>query len=661
MRKLLLSCVAAMGIASTAGTFTAHAEPIVGANPLPIDYFAIRDTVTNVSVSPSGKYVAMLKITTKEGNPYIEIYDTSDFSKAFRRLDAKPMEFISISWVNDDFLFGTASKIVRKTVKRPEADVRSYRAFSYSIPKNKFNNIDGNFGLESVLPTDPDNILIREGNAVAGASDDDPFAAFRPRSYYKFNLKKGSKSLVLKGNEKFPQPSFNNKGEPVFTQGLDNPTKEIVSYYRKPGSSEWSEFARVSADTSDIFLNEIGFQGLKKGDPNTAIVIAQNGADTKGLWEFDLQKGEFGKLIYRNREADVEAVRRHTMFWAGNDSITGAIYPGEKYETQWFDMEEKRLYDRMMASIPNAHQLSISSRSRDGNTMIVSNSGPKDPGSYYLIKDGAARKLGSRNPLLKPSDLANVEFIKYPARDGRMIPAYVTKPNTPGPHPLIVLPHGGPYVTEVVGYDEWGQLLANNGYMVLQPQYRGSTGWGNDHFMASWNQHGLGMQDDKDDGAKYLVSKGMVDEDRMAMFGWSYGGYAALVAASRSPNIYQCVIAGAPVADAKKQYLGRRNDRFKFSDDLSRQRGGYSGINPINEVEKVNVPILFVHGEVDRRVMIYHLKDYKKAIAPYNKDIQYLPLKKADHFYNTLYYNHQRDFFTKMLDFLKNDCGPNGL
>jgi dipeptidyl aminopeptidase/acylaminoacyl peptidase len=271
-------------------------------------------------------------------------------------------------------------------------------------------------------------------------------------------------------------------------------------------------------------------------------------------------------------------------------------------------------------------------------------------------------KLGSRNPLVKPSDLSDVEYIRYPARDGKMIPGYVTKPKGPGPHPLIVLPHGGPHVNEVIGYDEWGQLLANNGYMVLQPQYRMSVGWGQEHFDSAMGQHGLAMQDDKDDGAKYLVSKGWADPDRMAMFGWSYGGYAALVAASRPDNLYQCTIAGAAVADAKKVYLKRSGGSSpKPIDEWARARGGFVGINPIEEVDKVNIPVLMVHGDVDARVLYFNYEDYKKKMEEAGKEAQFLTLKGADHFSRTLMYNHQEEFYTKMLDFLENDCGPGGL
>jgi dipeptidyl aminopeptidase/acylaminoacyl peptidase len=218
-------------------------------------------------------------------------------------------------------------------------------------------------------------------------------------------------------------------------------------------------------------------------------------------------------------------------------------------------------------------------------------------------------------------------------------------------------------VNEVIGYDEWGQLLANAGYMVLQPQYRMSVGWGREHFDSAYGEHGLAMQDDKDDGALYLVNKGWADKDRMAMFGWSYGGYAALVATTRENNIYQCAIAGAAVADPKKVYMKRRGPNSpKALDDWS-QRRGMIGINPIEEVSKANIPLLMVHGDVDARVMYFNFKDYKKAMEKAGKSsqAQYLTLKGADHFSATLMYEHQEKFYTKLLDYLENDCGPGGL
>jgi len=197
--------------------------------------------------------------------------------------------------------------------------------------------------------------------------------------------------------------------------------------------------------------------------------------------------------------------------------------------------------------------------------------------------------------------LSDVEYIEYPARDGRTIPAYVTKPKGAGPHPLVVLPHGGPFVSETIVFDEWSQMLANNGYMVIQPQYR------------------------------------------VAMFGWSYGGYAALVAASREDQIYQCAVAGAAVADNNQQvnYYRFNTRGTQKTEQLNFWDGS---ISPIEEAAKVNIPLLLVHGDVDQRVPFKHFEKYTAELDKNNIAYQSLVLEGADHFLNTL-----------------TDCGPGGL
>jgi dipeptidyl aminopeptidase/acylaminoacyl peptidase len=295
--------------------------------------------------------------------------------------------------------------------------------------------------------------------------------------------------------------------------------------------------------------------------------------------------------------------------------------------------------------------------------MTIYNSGPRDPGSYYLLHEGQLQSIGSRQPLLESENLADVEYISYDARDGKPIPAFLTVPHGEPPFPLVVLPHGGPFVQETVVYDEWAQMLANNGYMVLQPQYRGSRGYGKQFYMdafMSGGQGGYEMQDDKDDGAMDLVRRGLVDPERIAMFGWSYGGYAALVAASRDKQIYQCVIAGAAVSDPimqvnyyRYQLRGTgREEQLRMWDD---------SISPLDEAAKVNVPLLLIHGSVDQRVPLDHATKYRKLLDKYNKDYKYLELDGADHFSSTLFYRHQIVLYETMIDYLKNDCGPGGL
>lgn len=665
--KSTIAAAAVGMVAATAGFVPGALTAEAAAQSIPVEAWALRSVVNNVQVSPDGKHVLVHVIESKEGDYLLKIYKTEDMSKPFRVLNADPMEIFSAGWVGNNHIFGNAWKIVRKSVKRPEQDIRSYKSLFYNLEENKFSEVDGNFGLVSSLPNEPNYILISQGNAIPDPTGVDPFDFARPRAYYRVNLNSGAKSLVLKGNDKFRTASFDGDGNPLASQRIAPGSNETEYYFREPGDGSWgnpSQSLKFDLDEHDNLYRVLsGFVGNVLRDPQNPhqayIIWLADGDDKAALWKYDSRSDQLIEKVFEAPDGDVMGMQTHSI--PGNNSLVAAIYPGDKPMRHWFDQEEKALHEALEAQIPHAHFVSITSRSRDGNTMIVRNIGPKDPGSYWLVKDGQMGKLGSRNPLLDPRRLADVEFIKYPARDGHMIPAYVTKPKGEGPFPLVVVPHGGPHVNEIIMFDEWGQMLADNGYMVLQPQYRMSTGWGKKHFDDAYGQHGLLMQDDKDDGAKYLIDQGLVDPDRVAMFGWSYGGYAALVALSRENNLYQCAVAGAAVADPEKVYKMRRGSNDpKALDDWS-QRRGMIGINPIKEVSKVNIPLLMVHPDDDRRVMYFNFEDYKKEFEKAGKNGQFMTLEAADHFSVTHMYNHQQQFYTKLLDYLKNDCGPGGL
>ena len=699
VRSILLAAAASVAAIGVAPAVSAQ-----GASELtiPIEDWALRDVVSSVQVSPDGKHVLVLMLPSKNDENILQIYKTEDMSKPFRTLNADPMEIIQVQWVSDNYIFGTAWQQNRSKVKGPEDDTRDYKGFSYNLESNEFKDLPGNFGLANLLPNEPDHILVESGTAIPDTSGVDPFAAFRPRSYYKFNLKNGRRELVLRGSEKYRSASFDNEGRPRWTRGVDPGTKELITYYRGEGDNSWKELSRFDQDDHEnLYRSLSGFMGpvgFDPDNPNIGYVIDTRDEDKASLWEFNFATGQYGEKLAGTNQADIMGVQRHSM--PGNDRIVAALFPWDKMTRIWFDAEEQALYEALEAQIPYAHQVSISSRSRDGKTMIVRNSGPRDPGSFWLVKDGRMTKLGSRNPLIKSEELADVEFIRYPSRDGKLtIPAYFMKPKGEGPFPLVVRHNGGPHVNGMVGWDEWSQMLVNAGYAVVHPQNRISTGWGQKHFDLGYGEHGLAMQDDKDDAALYLIEKGIVDPNRVAFFGWSYGGYAALVAAQRENQIYQCAIAGAAVADPAKSYRERRSPYGAKAIDDWAQRRGMIGINPIEDVDKVNIPLMMVHGDVDRRVEPYHMADFKKAMeeagkigpavyvldengkpvsgeeaakasatvsaAPqqtnYTPTHKFVTLEGADHFFNTLMYNHQEQLYVSLLSFLENDCGPGGL
>ena len=423
---------------------------------------------------------------------------------------------------------------------------------------------------------------------------------------------------------------------------------------------------------SEDSFEDFGVVGFDVDDRDKLFVVAHRGNDTQGLWTYDIETGHY-EAVYQRSDVDVLGVVGHSNRLQHPDRVVGLVYYKDKYHYEYFDDGDDETLsidelegatrEQLAGVVPYAYEVRISSRSRDGNTLVVYNFGPKDPGTYYLLKDGRFSAVGSQQPLFKSEDLADVEYITYKARDGLKIPAWVTVPHGEPPFPLVVMPHGGPFVRETVAYHKWAQMLANNGYLVLQPQYRGSLNYGREFYQRAFadvSQGGGAMQDDKDDGALHLIAEGLADKDRVAMFGWSYGGYAALVAASRTPQLYQCVIAGAAVTDPTMQvnYL-----RFRMRGAPSEQWIDFwdKAVSPLKEVEKVNVPMLIVHGDVDQRVPIEHAKKYLELLDEHDKPYQYLELAGADHFSNTLFYGHQETLYGRMVDYLANDCGPEGL
>jgi dipeptidyl aminopeptidase/acylaminoacyl peptidase len=648
-----------LGLAGLLAPAVAVAED--APEPYPLDYWALRAVINNAQVSPSGNHLALMKIPSKTANPIIEVYETADLSKKPFRIGAKKMEVTNFYWASDKDIVFTMRQQVRSKIEGFNQGVYENKIAVADVAKKKMRSFDETDPtIVNLLGRKPDKIII----SFSEGDDDGPGSklseAFRPRAYWEFDLNRGTKKLLIRGKLSLANIEFDGYGNPWLARGFDLGKGDFIWYWRKPGTGKgWTEIYRQDENS----FEEFAVAGLDDTKEDHILVIATNGHDKKGLWSYDVNAKRFDELIYRREDVDVSWISWHTNFWSYPDKVTGVWYFTDEIHIEFFDEIERATYQQLKAIIPFAHNISTTSRSRDGNTLVVYNLGPRDPGTFYLLHEGKFQAVGSRQPLLESENLADLKYISYDARDGQPISAYLTAPQGEGPFPLIVLPHGGPFVQETVDYNEWAQMLANNGYMVVQPQYRGSFGFGLKFHKASFINGGQGghmMQDDKDDVALHLVRRGLVDPERIAMFGWSYGGYAALVAASRTPQIYQCVIAGAAVADQIQQV---NYYRYQLRGAQKERQMAYreGSVNPIDEVANVNIPILLIHGDVDQRVPITHANRYRKELDKYNKEYQYLELKGADHFSNTLFYRHQIALYETMIDYLKNDCGPGGL
>ena len=622
--------------------------------PYALEEWAKRADISYVSLSPDGEKLALLKIATKDGNPNLEVYDANDLGARPFIMDAKPMEMTRFDWVTDDKIIFSARLKVRDKIdgfnQGVYKETRGILTLDKDRKKSRWKKISEacgqRGGFQSPIRTKPNKFLVYEYDKGS-----------RYPKYFEYDVNTGVRKLITRESPKVSDIQFDGYGNPQFGSGYDAQSNEFLTYYRKKGSNDWQLINRRHRENFESWT-PIGVDPLS---PKDLLVIAHNGNDTTGLWSFNPDTLKYNELIYRREGGNVSA-RFHTNPYTSPDEITAVSYRvGRETKYEWFDGEEKAIYEQLKGLVPYADRMSITSRSRDGNSMVVYNVGPRDPGTYYLLKNSRFMVIGSKQPRFSSDNLADVKVINYKSRDGKDIEGFITVPNTKPPYPLVVMPHGGPFVGENPSYDPWAQLLANYGYMVLQPQYRGSTAYGLEFYQSAFIDGGEGghkMQDDKDDGALYLVDQGLADRDRLAMFGWSYGGYAALIAAARSPQIYQCAIAGAAVADNLQQlnYYRGQMARFPTSGSLEQIKMWEESVSPIEEVEKVNIPLFVIHGDVDQRVPPEHAEKYIKALEEHKIPHKAMWLEGADNFSSTLFYRHNIKFYSALIDFLANDC-----
>nr|WP_240903430.1 alpha/beta fold hydrolase [Caulobacter sp. 602-2] len=293
--------------------------------------------------------------------------------------------------------------------------------------------------------------------------------------------------------------------------------------------------------------------------------------------------------------------------------------------------------------------------------VIAVKSGPKQPPEFYLIKDGKSSLFGKSRASIDIASLGDTRLVQYAARDGLRIPGILTTPPASfgtGPFPTIILPHGGPWARDHMEWDVsgWTQYFASRGYAVLQPQFRGSMGWGRKLWTAGDSEWGQKMQDDKDDGAKWLIDEKIADPKRIAMFGYSYGGYAALAATIRPNGLYQCAVSGAggSLADMKKATAESRLLR-EF------QRPFVGGLDAIQAAGEAKIPIFLYHGDRDTIVDIKDSLRFINGLKAAGKPYKWLEIKDMGHGYATMTPDMMETQLVEIEKFFQNECKPGGL
>lgn len=427
----------------------------------------------------------------------------------------------------------------------------------------------------------------------------------------------------------------------------------IRQWYRPDAQAEW-QLLQESKVTEDYWRPL-----YVPKDRDSIVVQSRTGRDTWAIMRYDTrQRAEVELMAGHPREDIVFASG------LGNEVFQRVVTSGLKRQTHWFDEGWAVVQATLDKAFPGRNNEVLSGDPR--RRVLVQSSSDVDPGRWYVL-DVPARTLkevAQSLPRLGSEKMRPMQTLRYAARDGLSIPAYLTLPDSQGPHPLIVLIHGGPAARDRWAWDAEVQLLAQHGYAVLQPQFRGSTGFGAAFERAGLGQWGLAMQDDVTDGVRHLVEQGVADARRVCIYGASYGGYAALWGLVKTPELYRCGISFAGVSDLDEFLSGRsdinRNPALRESFMFRLNAGDsrkpdFAAVSPLKQVARIKAPVLVVWGEQDRRVPPEQSERMVAALKANDKTYQWRSYRREGH--GLVYVGNLREHYRELLDFLEQHNG----
>ncbi len=497
------------------------------------------------------------------------------------------------------------------------------------------------------LPLDPDNVIVVQQDLESLEAD-----------YSKLNLRTGQSSFLFRDTGDLTIDLVDRRDAKVLTKTRAEPRGNLrydfETHVLNPQTGNFDLEAPLTVDADNRNTMEVLAFDEKTGK---YFVSTDKFSDKTAIYLYDARSDKFDdEVVFAHPEFNVTNIvlGEHKSNWG---KILGFVYAGGDTQIYWVDPDLRSIQEGLQKAFPG-QTVSIQNWTEDFSKLLFVAESPRHPPAYYLLLNKTKLVgIGNERPWIKPETLGERSLVYYDARDGMKIPAFLTMP--PGwkkgdpPPPAIVYPHGGPWARDFLGWDAsgWTQFLATRGYAVLQPQYRGSDGWGHKLWLAGDAEWGQKMQDDKDDGANWMIKEGYAAKDRIAIFGYSYGGFAAFAAAVRPNGPFKCAIAGAGVSNLTRIGNNWGENRLQ----RAFQGKTVKGMDPQQNTDKLSMPILIYHGERDVRVPLFHATDFYNSVKSTGK-AELVVLKDMGHQLDKWTPDNNRESLKAIEDFLANDC-----
>lgn len=399
-------------------------------------------------------------------------------------------------------------------------------------------------------------------------------------------------------------------------------------------------------------------------DNQMVYALSNLGRDKTALVKFDVANGKEAEVLFETQEADIEGLN----YSRKDKKLLSVSWTTDKEKEHFFDAETEAMQKELESNLPG-YEVSVGSHNKAEDKFMIRTYSDRTRGAYYFYDKNTKEltKMAELSPWLNEEHLCEMQPISYTSRDGLTIHGYLTLPlgYEPKNLPVVVNPHGGPWARDYWGFNPEVQFLANNGYAVLQMNFRGSTGYGREFWEASFKQWGRTMQDDITDGVNWLIEQGIADPDRVAIYGGSYGGYATLAGLTLTPELYAAGVDYVGVSNLFT-FMNTIPPYWKPMLDMLAEMVGHpetdslmlAEVSPVFHVDKIQAPLFVAQGANDPRVNKAESDQIVEALRARGVDVEYMVKDNEGHGFGNE--ENRFDFYRAMITFLDKHLKPAG-
>ncbi len=607
-------------------------------------------TIYDAAISPDGKQIA--SIVNINGNYGVRVISIGKKDKELRavllRVGVKPQW---VKWANDRrVLVGLWQSTMYRRVPATVSSIYTLDSSSMEgkiLVQNKDMFRQDNSDVVDFLEDDPEHILM-------AFSDKNQFL----KEIHRVNVSNGRHRKIEHARSAVQYWYTDRRGEPRVGQGrVDrNSDREIWNLIiRDVENDNWRKAEEYPGLDADVTV--FGFTN----DPNELVIGDRAGKETLGLYVYDLEKKRVTRQLFHNDTYDAKGLVVNS-----DGDVIGASFVADTTEVELFD-EYDTVLGRMRTRFSD-YTVDYIDQSDDKGLVLFKVSNSYDPGAMALLDANTddVSFLAFYRGDLPADEMGLVSSVTYRARDDFDIPAYLTLPPTITSVseirnlPFVVLPHGGPYARTAKRFDYFAQFFATRGFGVLQMNFRGSAGYGK-AFEDAGRENWIQMQEDVEDGTRWLIGEGFADPDKVCIVGWSYGGYAALMGAIKNPDLYSCAVSMAGVTDLKDLIADFKKYRFGAISARNFILQGFDSKealvenSPVRRAKELSVPLFLAHGEADQLVHFDQFKRMKAALKKSPANVTYMEFEDEDHFLSSQ--SNRQMFFKGLDEFLTSTVG----